>query len=61
MKLDCRDKLTLENGSICVFMSPRASLDNLRLRMFDMYDSAGALMLKCRIMGKQLAVSPGSW
>ena len=52
MKLDGRDKLTLEDGSICAFMPPSASLDNLRLCMFDMYDSTGALMVKCRIMGK---------
>ena len=49
MELDCRDKLTLEDGSTCVFEKYRASA---HLPCFDLYDSSGALLVKCRMIGK---------
>lgn len=49
MKLDCRDKLTLEDGSTCVFMKHGALS---YLPRFDLYDSYGLLQVKCRMMGK---------
>ena len=49
MKLDCRDKLVLEDGSTCVLLKNKAFAN---LPRFDLYDSSGALLVKCRIMGK---------
>ncbi len=47
--LDCRDKLTLEDGSTCIYMKNRAFA---YLPRFDLYDSSGALLVKCRMIGK---------
>lgn len=47
--LDCRDKLTLEDGSTCIYMKNRAFA---HLPRFDLYDSSGALLVKCRMIGK---------
>ena len=47
--LDCRDKLTLEDGSTCVFMKNTAFR---HLPCFNLYDSSGALVVKCRMIGK---------
>ena len=47
--LDCRDKLTLEDGSTCVFLKA-TGWDFLP--RFDLYDSSGALAVKCRMIGK---------
>ena len=52
MELDCRDKLTLEDGSTCAFMNHSAGWDSIRLCMFDLYAPSGTLIVKCRIMGK---------
>ena len=52
MKLDCRDKLTLEDGSTCAFMNHSAGWDSIRLCMFDLYAPSGTLIVKCRVMGK---------
>lgn len=49
LTLDCRDKLTLEDGSTCIFMKNRAFAD---LPRFDLYAPSGALLVKCRIIGK---------
>ncbi len=49
--LDCRDKVTLEDGSTCVFMKNSALH---HLPHFDLYDSSGALLVKCRTKGKLL-------
>ncbi len=51
MQLDCRDKLVLEDGSTCIFMKNSALH---HLPHFDLYDSSGALLVKCRIKGKLL-------
>ena len=51
MKLDCRDKLILEDGSACVFMNLGAKGDNLGLCSFDLFDASGALTVKSRIKG----------
>lgn len=51
MKLDCRNKLMLEDGSTCAFMNLSAREDYSRFCMFDLYDSSGALMVKSRIKG----------
>lgn len=47
--LDCRDKLTLADGSSCVFL--KATGWNF-LPRFDLYDSSGTLLVKCRMIGK---------
>ena len=47
--LDCRDKLTLEDGSTCVFMKNTAFR---HLPCFNLYDSSGVLVVKCRMIGK---------
>ena len=53
MQLDCRDKLVLEDGSTCAFINHSAEGgDSIRLCMFDLYDSSGALLVKCRLIGK---------
>ena len=53
MQLDCRDKLVLEDGSTCAFINHSAEGgDSIRLCMFDLYDSSGALLVKCRMIGK---------
>ena len=53
MQLDCRDKLVLEDGSTCAFINHSAEGgDSIRRRMFDLYDSSGALLVKCRLIGK---------
>ena len=52
MKLDCRDKLMLEDGSTCAFMNHSAGWDNIRFCMFDLYAPSGTLIVKCRVMGK---------
>ena len=53
MQLDCRDKLVLEDGSTCAFIYHSAEGgDSIRLCMFDLYDSSGALLVKCRLIGK---------
>ena len=53
MQLDCRDKLVLEDGSTCAFINHSAEGGNsIRLCMFDLYDSSGALLVKCRMIGK---------
>ncbi len=49
LTLDCREKLALADGSTCVFMKYRAFA---HLPRFDLYDSSGALAVKCRIIGK---------
>ena len=49
MKLDCRDKLVLEDGSTCVLLKNKAFAN---LPRFDLYDSSGALLVKCRMIGK---------
>ncbi|MCI7004860.1 MAG: hypothetical protein MR890_05530 [Akkermansia muciniphila] len=52
MKLDCRDKLMLEDGSTCAFMNHSAGWDSIRLCMFDLYAPSGTLIVKCRVMGR---------
>ena len=53
MQLDCRDKLVLEDGSTCAFINHSAEGgDSIRLCMFDLYDSSGALLVKCRLIEK---------
>ena len=52
MKLDCRDKLILEDGSTCAFMNHSEGWDSVRLCMFDLYAPSGTLIVKCRVMGK---------
>ena len=49
MELDCRDKLTLEDGSTCILLKNKAFA---HLPRFDLYDSSGALLVKCRMIGK---------
>ena len=49
MQLDCRDKLVLEDGSTCVLLKNKAFA---HLPRFDLYDSSGALLVKCRLIGK---------
>ena len=49
MELDCRDKLTLEDGSTCILLKNKAFA---HLPRFDLYDSSGALLVKCRLIGK---------
>ena len=49
MQLDCRDKLVLEDGSTCVLLKNEAFA---HLPRFDLYDSSGALLVKCRMIGK---------
>ena len=50
MKLDCRDKLDLEDGSTCVFVKSKGWYEGF-LPRFNLYDSSDALVVKCRIMG----------
>ena len=52
MKLDCRDKLILEDGSTCAFMNHSEGWDSIRFCMFDLYAPSGTLIVKCRVMGK---------
>lgn len=47
--LDCRDKLTLADGSTCVFLKA-TGWDFLP--RFNLYDSSGTLQVKCRMIGK---------
>ena len=47
--LDCRDKLTLEDGSTCILLKNKAFA---HLYCFDLYDSSGTLQVKCRMIGK---------
>lgn len=47
--LDCRDKLTLEDGSTCILLKNKAFA---HLPRFDLYDSSGTLQVKCRMIGK---------
>ncbi len=49
--LDCRDKLTLEDGSTCVYWKNRGGFGNNRFPHFDLYDSSGALLVKFRVTG----------
>ena len=49
MQLDCRDKLVLEDGSTCILLKNKAFA---HLPRFDLYDSSGALLVKCRMIGK---------
>ena len=49
MELDCRDKLTLEDGSTCILLKNKAFA---HLPRFDLHDSSGALLVKCRMTGK---------
>lgn len=51
MKLDCRDKLDLKDGSTCVFVKSRGWYEGF-LPRFNLYDSSDALVVKCRIIGK---------
>lgn len=46
--LDCREKLTLADGSSCVLMKCRAFA---HLPRFDLYDSSEALPVQCRMVG----------
>ncbi len=47
--LDCRDKVTLEDGSTCIFMKNSALH---HLPHFDLYAPSGTLIVKCRVIGK---------
>ena len=49
MQLDCRDKLILEDGSTCALLKNKAFA---HLPRFDLYDSSGALLVKCQMIGK---------
>ena len=49
MELDYQDKLTLEDGSTCILLENNAFA---HLPRFDLYDSSGALLVKCRMIGK---------
>ena len=49
MELDYQDKLTLEDGSTCILLENNAFAP---LPRFDLYDSSGALLVKCRMIGK---------